>query len=257
MRITTLFAFAGAGSALIASAHSHAAYTGLTCELHTTITAPSGPKWVYRVYANFTNPSDLVFSFNGPTTDPMIIESRNELDTGPGSNFFNPGGTASNTAPTLAQINGTDKTPAIPNIQWGTYATIGVNIADQGSGPTPSFPDIDQTSLSPGFPTFISGNTFIAAGAVFAATQPGYPGGGQGTAGYDADGDLSLRVQLMQLTLNATDGPRGQVDLACQLGGSGQTITFEDQTFSGTFCPTPGAITLLGLAGMIGRRRRR
>jgi hypothetical protein len=254
MKVKTLSALAGLGGALIMSGESQAAYTGLSVELHTTVLQGATVRSVYRVYANFTRGDDLVFSWNGPTTDPISIESRNALDTAPGSNFFNPGGpSAGSTAPSLAQINGNKTTPAVPNIQWGTYATIGVNIADQGSGPTPDFPAIDQTALSPGFPDFITGNSFNAAGAVFAAPQAGTHS--QGRADYAPDGDLLLRVQLMQLTVNAGDNVRGNLDLAVQLQGSGSTVTFEDQTFNSI--PAPGALALLGLAGLVGTRRRR
>jgi len=227
MKVKTLSALAGLGGALIMSGESQANYTGLTVQLHTQVVINGVNRSVFRVYANFTEGDDLLFSWNGPIEDPM-------------------------------QINGGGKnTPAVPNIKWGTFATIGVNIADQGSGPTPEIPSIDQTGVSPFFPAFIVGTSFLNSGAVFAPPQQGPTS--QGRADYAPDGDGALRVLMMQLTVNAGGNVSGQVDVAVQLNvdgiAGGTTITFEDQSFNSV--PAPGALALLGLAGLVGTRRRR
>jgi hypothetical protein len=229
MKYSRMLTGAALSTPLVISGANFGAYTGLTIGLYDVVIANGKARSVWRVYANFTDPDDLVFNWGGPTNDPVMIETQNASGTGLGSNFFNPGGTASNTAPTLEQINGSDKTPAIPNIRWGTFATIGVAIADQGSGPSPDFPNIDQTSLSPGFPNFIQGNQIAFPGACFAVPQP-LPDT-QGAAGYPADGDPQLRVLLMQLTSSFGENVKGEIDVAVQIDGSGQTVNQEDQVF--------------------------
>jgi hypothetical protein len=231
MKLKRWAGLAGIGSAMIACGESRAAYTGISAEVHTWIVA-SGSTWaVYRVYANCTDPDDLVLCWGGAADDPFTIQSRNAIDTGPGTNFFNPGGSVGNTAPSLLQINGGKSTPPIINIQWGTFATIGVWLADGGSGPTPDWPHPDQTQLTPGFPTFIgnpgtSMNTLTAAGMVFAVPQA-LPNS-QGAAGYG--GDL-LRVPLMQLTVGLGNNIKGEIDLVVHNAGQPAPIVVQDQCF--------------------------
>ena len=76
--------------AMIAGGGARATYIGLSAEVHTTISTGSGPKSVYRIYANFTDCEDLLFGWSGPTTDPIEIRSLDPIGQGPGSNFFNP-----------------------------------------------------------------------------------------------------------------------------------------------------------------------
>jgi uncharacterized protein (TIGR03382 family) len=236
---------------MILSGNAEAAYTGVSVSLYSTVSVSGVNRSVFRVYANFDNGGDRLFSWGGGTANPVTIQSS-------AGNFFNPGG-VSNTAPSLAQINGTTNTPAIPNITWGTFATIGVSIANQGNGAAGgSFPDTgtgDLTQLSPGFPNFINGASVTYAGATFLTGS--LPGDAQNRADYAPDGDGALRVLMMQLTVNQGSQVSGTLGSLVWLpAGQANSVTVPGLTFT-SIIPAPGAMALLGLAGLVGSRRRR
>jgi hypothetical protein len=164
--------------AMIATASlSHAAYTGVTLQLHTTIQAPTGTKKVFRLYANFSQGSDEVVSWGGTPQNGSTI-----FKTGPCQDtvFFQSG---ANAAPSQEAI---DKNPLA---QWDTFATIGVNIAEQGV-------PYDQAFFTPGFPN-IAGSMVNISNAVILIL----PGSPQARADFAGDGDPQLRVLLAQLAV--------------------------------------------------------
>jgi MYXO-CTERM domain-containing protein len=248
MKVKTLSALAGLGGAMILSGSANAEYLGLTVELHTTVNVPAGLRDVYRVYANFSLGSDRLFNWGGGTADPVTIRNNVGANGGPlGGGFFN-AGLGTSQAPTAYSISLNAATA------WDTFATIGVAIAEQGSGPSATFPTIDQTQLSPGFPVFGNANQFSYGGATFA---PGSgPGFEQNRADYVNDLDLDLRVMMMQLTVIAGQHVAGTVaQVAWQNDGVAGGGTALQQTFDSF--PAPGALALLGMAGLVGSRRRR
>ena len=238
MKFHTLIGLAG--SLMIANEAS-ANYAGLGVQYYTTVNAGGQLRSVYRIYANFTDANDYLTAVAGtPSLGAMVIQDC-ALFGGLGTGFFNPGGFSSNTAPFQSQIDSN------PDLQWGTFATIGVSIADMGSGSPPANPD--QTSLSPGFPNFINGNQLVNNNLAWFTPGPVE----QGRAGYAGDGDLVLRVLMMQLTVNAGEGVQGTVALAGSTASGNFTIG--GQTF---ICiPGPGAIGLLAMGGLCGFRGRR
>jgi hypothetical protein len=188
--------------------HSHSAlggYNGISVVFHTSFTSASGEKHVYRMYANFTDGADRVSAWGG---SPQL--GTTTLQSGPcnfvaGSSFFQfPG---SNTAPSQEIIT------KIPEREWDTFATIGVSIAEQGD-------PFDQTLLTTGFPAFINGNQ-ITLTDKFVFIPNNAP---QARADYAGDGDLLLRVMLMQLTVDAGEYPFGNVALQWK-NAAGQTFT--------------------------------
>jgi hypothetical protein len=242
MKLKTKLALVGGALPLIASAQANADYTGLSVELHTTVVAFGQPKFVYRVYANFDNEND--FFTHGAGSEllgPLTIESRNSDDSGPGSNFFNPGGASGNTAPTV---------PTSPNY-WGTYVTVGISDWTQVPPSSIAGSQVDQTTLSPGFPNFIVGNQLANSNMAWFTAGPVE----QGRAGFFGDKDAQLRVQIMQLTVNAGHHVRGTLAVGVWLDGASEGMTFANQTFNSI--PAPGALGLIGAAGLIRRRRRR
>jgi MYXO-CTERM domain-containing protein len=254
MKVKTLSALAGLGGTLILSGSADAAYLGVGYQTQVQ-TVGGVARQVYRLYAVFDNPEDYLTSGAGSQIlGPMTIQSRNALDTGAGSNFFNPGGTGANTAPS---------SPASPNY-WGTYVTIGISDVTQAL-PTPQGSPLDQTSLSPGFPNFIAGNQIVASDAAWFTAGPQE----QGRAGHwsqgaflnfhpDGDGPLAgYGVQLMQLTVNANHNVKGTLAVGVVEAGSiAGGVSIPNQVFS-SVVPAPGALALLGLAGLVGARRRR
>jgi uncharacterized protein (TIGR03382 family) len=244
MKVKTLSALAGLGGALIMTGSANASYQGLSIVSSQQV-VQGVMRNTYRIYALCSDPNDFITAVSGsPTLGNLVIESRNAGDTGAGSAFFNHivGGL---TSPSVALIM------AYPPVAFDTFVTIGVAIADQGSGPG------DQTGLSPDF-GLLTGNL---AGPSISTNNAGWFTAGpvpQGMAGYLGDGDPLLRVLIAQLTVSSTSHVRGTVAISGvnnnPLAG-GQSFTVSGQTFNSI--PAPGAIALLGLAGLVGSRRRR
>lgn len=228
---------------------AHAVYTGLSVERHAEVSFNGQDWWVYRVYANFTDPADrLIEGYGSPTQGSAVIESRNSTDTGPGGNFFNtPGGTL---APTQDIINNN------PLAQWDSFFTIGVSIADQGD-------PFDMTLVTPQF-TPLSGNSLtITNGAWYVVptwdhdnnpgTDPIAPP--QTIAGYAGDGDLQNRVMMLQLTVAAGENVRGTMNVITFQPYPGGSNPFHlGQTFNSI--PGPAALALVAIAAAFRNRRR-
>jgi MYXO-CTERM domain-containing protein len=244
-------AMVGAGVIAVSSS-AQASYNGLSVELHTSVTIDGTARSVYRVYANFTHADDALHAVYGsPTVGALTVQSLNADGSGPGSNFFNlPLG--GNTPPSLEEIG------INPNVEWDTFATIGVSIADQA-------PYGDQLILSPSFPT-IAGFNYTSTNAAWLlaptidhdndADTPAIASP-QSLAGFAGDNDLLPRVLLAQLTVNAGDNVAGMMNLVVfesDGAGGGTSVILEQQSF--TSVPAPAALALLGLAGLRSRRRR-
>jgi uncharacterized protein (TIGR03382 family) len=177
----------------------------------------------YRIYAEFSGEAgDGVVAVFGNADSPLVWESAS-------GSFFNAAILNSLTAPQ-------DATPAIWENQWDTYVTVGTDTADG-----------DQTSLSPGFGAEVNDLTgnFMTMNAAYFIT----PDQMQGMP--DADG----RVLIGQLTLNEGDM------FIFGGGNTGSQVGIQDyngeQYFNVPIIPGPGALALLGLAGLAGTRRRR
>jgi hypothetical protein len=195
-------------AAFCVSPNVRGAYNGISLVLHTSFTSASGPKSVYRMYANFTEGSDRVAAWGGSAQFGTTTLQAGPCNGSLGNNFFQ--FPASNTAPSQDVIKEN------PEREWDTFATIGVSIAEQGD-------PFDQTLLSPSFPPFISSNqiTLTDKMVFIPNTAP------QARADYTGDGDLLLRVLLMQLTVNADEYPFGTVALQWK-NAAGQTFGVPD-----------------------------
>jgi MYXO-CTERM domain-containing protein len=132
---------------------------------------------------------------------------------------------------------------AFPELAWDTFGTIGLAVQPGTGGLITQAP-------STGFPNAIfegtggsSNNFSFAAGG-----QPAF-----------SQIDASGRVLLAQFTVHAGEHIRGTIGSVAgfeETGLAGLT-TFSEN--GGTFnsVPAPGALALLGLAGLVGSRRRR
>ena len=240
MKRSTMFLLSS-GATILISVTAHASYTGLQVTLQHIMLQNGTPLNVYRVYAAYSNPNDYLTAVAGsPTIGNLVIQSRDSTGSSPGSTFYNdpPGGGI--TAP-LAYYVALD-----PDLQWDTFVTIGVSIADQAPGG-------DQTKVSPGFHG-IGDVTELNNNNVGWFTNPTE----QGRAGFLGDGDPLLRVLCMQLTVSSTSSVRGTVSISgindIPLAG-GQGFLTNGQTFNSI--PLPGALPLVGLAALLIRGRRR
>ena len=180
-----------------------------------------------RVYAEFNNPADFLISGSGSPGNALWATSTNGA-------FFGSAVANSLTAPM-------NLTPAIWSNQWDSYVTIGY---DDAMPPPPLPPD--ATGTSPGFAAAVANLTanFSTVNAAWFIT----PADPQGTAGnYPGN-----QVLMAQFTVTDTNGPT--------TGGWG--VQWNDPngvttlTYATFVCPSPGVLALLGLAGLVGRRRR-
>ena len=197
----------------------------------------AGPRDVYRVYAEFTNPTDRVDAWYGTPDHPFTIQNVLANGTSLGTGFQNFGG-----------IGGT-LPPEVPGsvLDWDTWATIGVAYLDEAAP--------DYLNVTPGFPTFISGNSVTADNASVFLSDTTAP---QGRADFRVIGnDTALRVLLMQLVVNVGEHVRGTINVDGQIGAPGSYTPFSavGQTFSSV--PGPGGLAALVVAGIVCGRRRR
>lgn len=245
MKVKTLSALAGIGTAMILSGQANAAFTGMTlvqsdsffsAHPNAAIAAawnggPSAALDVYRLYANFDSntAADRVNVLAGTPATPFtatVVGGTffNAVD-GYGAHFNLPGGVS----------------PA--QNAWDTYVTIN------------GLPSGGVASLTPGFGTETNnlggnGSTFSTMNAaVFIA-----PSEAQGLAVASAAGQENapagvFRVLVAQFTI--TQGAQMAGSGLLDVNGTQIPIAFA------TVIPAPGALALLGLAGLVGARRRR
>ncbi len=201
---------------LIFAAAANAGYTGLSVEDYV------GDGWVGGGYAGLT--TYRVFANFDSEDDAVIAVNGSPLGA---MEFHSTDGAFYNAAILDSLSAPQDATPAIWLNQWDTYVTVDT---DTATG--------DATALSPGFDGEVGGLTgdFSTVNAAYYITPADFP---QGLA----DG---YKVMIAQLTVAEGENVFGYVNL--QFGDASSAY---EQYF-----PTPGALALLGLAGLVGRRRR-
>ncbi|MEE2912448.1 MAG: hypothetical protein VX436_01445 [Planctomycetota bacterium] len=219
MNIKTLSLTIGAGSLIAGSAMAD--YTGLS---FTGMDNGDGT-WTARIYADFSAATDELDAVFGDADDALSISSN-------GAGFYqNAFGGA-----TSAAINPAfyDMFPSLMNDSW---VTIGLedqtdnNMLDIG---------IDWTGFEAG------GDISSNNGSWFAT-----PVDPQVLAGDD------LRVMVGQFTMYGTDSTISGVLNLQGKQGDFETFQARGQAFSYNMIPAPGALALLGVAGLASRRRRK
>jgi uncharacterized protein (TIGR03382 family) len=174
-----------------------------------------------NIYACFDDATDRALSVTGASLSPLG-----------GHQFYqNAFGSATEPSPALVAV--------FPDLAFDTFVTIGLKL--QGPPGTP------VTALEPGSSmtgTGFTGGWFTDGDAPQGSPQPiiGQPG---------------FYVLLAQLTIEnptASAGVGGSMTVAWKTATSG--AQFSEVSFE-HFIPAPGALALLGLAGLAGSRRRR
>lgn len=245
-----ILSMTGAGVVLLAGAHARGAYTGLSVELHTTITVSGELRDVFRVYANFDDPNNAVFWFGASGSDAPMALTNFGWDSA-GSGFFN-APLGSSMAPTEYMIN------VSPATQWDSYFTIGAWVQDDAPG--------GQAGYLP-YPVGLPGGNgpsdsqYSTIGSVLSidvdsGVLPVTSTGGWNDATYGG----GLKVGLMQLTVNAGEGIAGTLAVTWRptTDPGAMTFTAPFQTFfvPATAPPAPGPLGLIVLAAARGHRRR-
>jgi uncharacterized protein (TIGR03382 family) len=235
--------------------------------------ASLGQYKTFRVYLTVDN---LGTPVNGSAGDDVALidfraQSLRKDLTGPGNGFFNYVQGAAGTLPTSSA--GPSNFAAVGSNAQGqaaydSYLTVGGAQGDDNSGSAIEgvagmFAAVrGRTGAAGTVQTGATGNGFNAATTIncqncgYLATLPinGVAYSYSSAASLAANGGLPITgmgVLIAQYTVNALDGVEGQV-LAI---GTGTNTSFV-YTWSANI-PAPGALALLGLAGVAARRRRR
>ena len=228
--IATLAGLALAGSA---SASFTEFYTVKTTVTNTGLGGPVSLD-VYKIYARFNGPTDTIlnaFNLNGLAGAPMAAfyhkdnASGNSGSLSSGFGTWNPALTGSATL----------------NRPFDSYLTIGgVASATNGTSADPSWGNPLSWNRAD-IPNNVNAGWFAPGGSI---------AGRVGQAGNTADS-----VILGQFVVAAGTGFGGgySITIGYNSGVAGAPVQFANGFF---LVPAPGAIALLGLAGLTGRRRR-
>ena len=218
MKKSTLSLTIVAGSLIASSAMAD--YTGLT-----SVNSDNGDgTWTAQIYANFSAATDELDAVFGDAQNALSISTS-------GSFYQNALGGATSTSINPALI------PLFPSLALDSWVTIG--LSDQ----------TDNALLNIGidFSGFEAGGSISTDNGSWFAT----PDDPQVLAGAD------LRVLVGQFTMmGMDDNVSGVLNLQGKAGDF-ETFQARDQAFEFSMVPAPGALALLGLAGVASRRRRK
>ena len=218
MKKSTLSLTIVAGSLIASSAMAD--YSGLT-----SVNVDNGDgTWTAQIYANFSAATDELDAVFGDAQNALSISTS-------GSFYQNALGGATSTSINPALI------PLFPSLALDSWVTIG--LSDQ----------TDNALLNIGidFSGFEAGGSISTDNGSWFAT----PDDPQVLAGDD------LRVLVGQFTMmGMDDNVSGVLNLQGKAGDF-ETFQARDQAFDFSMVPAPGALALLGLAGVASRRRRK
>jgi MYXO-CTERM domain-containing protein len=250
MKVKSVAMVAGVGASLLLAGQARADYLGITWEKDpfalngATLLADLpgyGGQSVYNIYAEFSQATDQAVGVVGTPTNPFSVFVQGQ------------DGAFVNTPPGMG---GADTPPSVflstiqPSLNWDSFYTIGSKFSDPFGTP-----GNDALVVAPGTPG-PNGPGKWGAGAIgmnMAWTLP--PTNGQGLPQPLTVAGASGRVLLMRISV---------ANQAKIVEGSFGVLTFSDGVGSespGSFktveVPAPGAMALLGLAGLAGFSRRR
>jgi hypothetical protein len=179
--------------------------------------------WTARIFANFSAGTDQLNAVYGDTNNLLSVSS---------SSSFYQNAFGANTA---AGINPA-LIPAFPSLVLDSWATIGLE--DQVGN--------NMLDIGIDWSDFENGGAITSNNGSWFAT----PEDAQCLAGSE------LRVMVGQFTMFGVDSTvSGVLNLQGKVGDF-ETFVATGQAFEYSLIPAPGALALLGLAGIAGRRRR-
>jgi len=194
----------------------------------------------------------LYARFNGPTDTVLNAFDFNRLDSNVTNIFYHKdnsdynGGVLSKTYGTWApQLTGSTTL----NGPFDSFLTIGGSATPTNtSNADPSWPAAGGGWNRADVPNGLNVGWFNSS----PPNVQGRVGVGTGAAANPADA-----VRLGQFVIDAgTEGGTWNLQIGYNSGVAGAPVQFATGTFTLGVIPTPGAIALLGLAGLAGRRRR-
>ncbi len=229
MKTKTLSILASVSVPLILTGTSDAGFVGI----ETTSKPNDFGLLVVNVYAIFDRPGqDFMRFVVGTENAPLLIQVI-------GGTFYNSPNSSGDFAPTTILIS------MFPSLAYDTFVTIGVKVVGTVPGSQPQ----DHTFTTAGFPDGITGSvleTNASAWGIHALAAQGDP--------FDPDyvqGNGSVLIGQFS-TSNGT-----AISGTFLLFYTSNGVQFQTSVESFFHVPGPGALALLGAAGLIGRRRRR
>ncbi|MDP7070541.1 MAG: hypothetical protein QF561_04240 [Phycisphaerales bacterium] len=216
----------GAAGTLIATAAASADVSGIEIDL----VGDMGYGSTYRMYA-VVGDGERIDAVFGNSVGPMSI------GTADGMSFYQ----NSLGGPTSTSIN-SGFFPLAPSLEWDSYVTIGALYAN-GS----PFAENKLLDIGIDWASFEGGGSIDSDNGSWFVTPADAQGGEQGG-----------RVLIGQFTVVGGSG-NGYADLVGAVSLQGKDadgVTFQNLSM-GWEIPAPGALALLGVAGLAGRRRRR
>ena len=182
----------------------------------------------YRLFANLEA---------GARIDAVYGNSQGDLFVGvdgPGSIYHNANG-----GPTSKEIN-SNFFPFVPSMEWDSYVSIGAYY--QNGAP---FGENNLNNIGINWASFEGGGDLVTDNGSWFVT----PDDAQGN---ELNGQVFIGQFTVQGGAGDFDGLVGQINLQGK-DANGDTWN----AIGATWVPAPGALALLGLAGVAGRRRRR
>ena len=229
MKVKTLSVLAGISAPLILTGSADAGFTGIT----TTAKPNAFGLYVVNVYAEFDNSgNDWMQSVAGTPVNPLSISVV-------GGTFWNHPTFGGDTAPSAALVG------IFPSLAFDTFVTIGMKLTGTGPGGQ----GIDGTTLV-NYPQPIAGTgTFTINGswAILGPMPQGNP--------FDPINSFPGNGQILIGQFSTSQGTAILGTFLLQYQSDG-VVTASVEGFAWVL-PTPGALGLLGAAGLMGCRRRR
>jgi hypothetical protein len=233
--IKTLSVLAGVGAPLILAGGAEAGFRGIKAVAKPSIQG----RFICNIYAEFDRPGEDHLNIVGGTPDNPL-----QIDVISGK-FFNPTFASGDLAPSPDEI------AMNANAAEDTFVTVGVKVFND-SGPGQGGQPTNNTGFAPGWTTF--GTTSLSNTGFGWFVTPFDPQGDPFNPDYVAGNG---QILIAQLTIQDSDGDgfvavSGQMILWMISNG---TMLEVPATFF--HIPGPGGLAALGLAGLLGRRRRR
>jgi hypothetical protein len=227
MKVRTLSLLAGVGAPLILTGSTDAGFIGVY------VTGKPNPYGisVCNVYAQFDNAgNDNVLTIAGTPFAPLNISVVN-------GTFWNHPTYGGDTAPTTALID------LFPSLAYDTFVTVGVKAVGPGGQPADNMVFVN-------YPQPIAGTSTSTTNGAWAVLGPD-PQGDPFNPINSFPGDGSILIGQFA----TTNGSSIVGSFLLQYRSDGVvTATYEGFEH---FIPAPGALGLLGLAGLLTTRRRR
>jgi MYXO-CTERM domain-containing protein len=256
MKVRTLSLVAGFGGSLLMAASAEAGFLGLEAVRITQTSAGQDLVMdlgmpatfeVWRVYAAFSDPGDQLIAGAGTPGQAFSVSSAD------GTGFINDDVFGGDRPVTEAAAG------AIGSLNWDSWYTVGNEFIDV----LPNFQDgtpqpLDAVLAAPAdLPGPNTDPWEIANGSWVASVTIENPDGNQEQTPQTVAGNYANnKVLLMQLVIDNPNGTNGiSGEMAVLITQNGVPSQINGVTFN--TLPAPGAMALLGLAGLAGMRRRR